>query len=237
MTKPPEMSAEMKQEVLEANLLLEKWNLVIFTWGNVSAIDRQAGLVVIKPSGVAYDNMQVADLVTVDMDGNRVEGTFKPSSDLATHLEIYRHFPDCGAVVHTHSRMATAWAQAGCDLPAYGTTHADYFYGPVPCTRSMTSREIKSAYELETGTVIVETFRERNIDPKAVPGVLVNHHGPFAWGTDAADAVHNMRVLEEIATMAYHSRLINPQIGPMPADLLDKHYLRKHGTNAYYGQS
>lgn len=231
------MDDQLKREVLDANLLLQQWGLVIFTWGNVSAIDRNSGQVVIKPSGVSYDTMKVEDLVVVDLDGNTLEGRFKPSSDLATHLEIYKQFAGCGAVVHTHSRMATAWAQAGVDLPAYGTTHADYFYGDIPCTRALTSEEIKGDYEYETGKVIAETFSRRNIAPMDMPGVLVCSHGPFTWSTTPIDAVHNTRVLEEIAAMAYHSRLINPDITPMPSDLLDKHYLRKHGANAYYGQS
>lgn len=230
------MNKDMKKEVFEANLALKKWGLVIFTWGNVSAIDRKTGQVVIKPSGVPYETMQVEDMVVVDLDGNTIEGQYKPSSDLATHLELYKQFAECSAVVHTHSRMATAWAQAGIDLPAYGTTHADYFYGAIPCTRPLTTSEIKGAYEYETGKVIAETFTERNIEPMDVPGVLVCSHGPFTWGTTPAKAVHNTVVLEEIASMAYYSRLINPQITFMPKDLLDKHYLRKHGANAYYGQ-
>lgn len=231
------MDDRMKREVLDANLLLKTWGLVIFTWGNVSAVDRQSGQVVIKPSGVPYETMKVEDLVVVDMEGNTIEGRYKPSSDLATHLELYRQFADCDAVAHTHSRMATAWAQSGMDLPAYGTTHADYFYGAVPCTRKLTTEEIKGSYEHETGKVIAETFVERNIQPMDVQGVLVCSHGPFTWGTTPTDAVHNTMVLEEIAAMAYHSRLINLQITAMSSELLDKHYLRKHGVNAYYGQS
>ncbi len=230
------MKDDLKKEVFEANLSLKEWGLVIFTWGNVSAIDRPSGEVVIKPSGVAYDTMQVEDLVVVDLDGNTIEGRYKPSSDLATHLAIYEQFTECSAVVHTHSRMATAWAQAGKDLPAYGTTHADYFYGAIPCTRPLTNSEIEGAYEYETGKVIAETFIDRNIQPMDVPGVLVCSHGPFTWGHTPANAVHNTVVLEEIATMAFYSRRINPQITSMPNTLLDKHYLRKHGANAYYGQ-
>ena len=230
------MIEAMKEEILEANLQLQRMGLVIFTWGNVSGIDREKGEVTIKPSGVPYENMKVSDLVTVDMEGNVLEGTYNPSSDLATHLEIYKSFPACNGVVHTHSRMATAWAQAGKDLPALGTTHADYFYGPIPCTRALTVAEINGAYEVETGRVIVETFKERNIDPKAVPGVLISGHGPFTWGTDPMNAVHNTVVLEEIAQMAFASLTINSQVGGISQELLDKHYLRKHGKNAYYGQ-
>lgn len=230
------MDRKLKEKILEANLQLQNNGLVIFTWGNVSGIDREKDEVTIKPSGVPYDNMVVEDLVTVDLDGNILDGEYKPSSDLETHLEIYRQFPECGGVVHTHSRMATAWAQAGADLPALGTTHADYFYGAVPCTRPLENDEIQGAYEHETGKVIIETFQKREIDPMAVPGVLVHGHGPFTWGKDAMDAVHNTVVLEEIATMACISMTINPQLSSMPQLLLDKHYLRKHGEKAYYGQ-
>ncbi|MEE4165499.1 MAG: L-ribulose-5-phosphate 4-epimerase, partial [Desulfocapsaceae bacterium] len=217
--------------------MLKERGLVIFTWGNVSAIDRELGEVVIKPSGVSYETMGIDDLVVVDMDGTVIEGTCNPSSDLATHLELYRQFPACGGVVHTHSRIAVAWAQAGIDLPAFGTTHADYFYGPIPCTRNLNSDEIQGAYEHETGRVIVETFRKRGIDPAAVPGVLVSGHGPFTWGDDAMAAVHNTIVLEEIAAMAYSSLALNPRLQGIDQELLDKHYLRKHGKNAYYGQA
>ena len=230
------MDKRMKEAVLEANLMLKELGLVIFTWGNVSGIDREKGEVTIKPSGVPYDNMKVEDLVTVDMEGKVLEGSYNPSSDLATHLEIYRSFPECGGVVHTHSRLAVAWAQAGVDLPAFGTTHADYFYGPVPCTRKLTKTEIEGAYEHETGRVIVETFQQRQIEPLAVPGVLVNGHGPFTWGTSAMDAVHNTVVLEEVAEMAYASLTITPGLEAITQELLDKHYLRKHGEGAYYGQ-
>jgi len=230
------MNKRMKQNVLEANLMLKELGLVIFTWGNVSTIDRDLGEVVIKPSGVPYETMGVDDLVVVDMEGTVIEGNCNPSSDLATHLELYRQFPDCGGVVHTHSRQAVAWAQAGKDVPAFGTTHADYYYGSIPCTRKLTTAEIQGAYEHETGCVIVETFLERNIDPMAVPAVLVNCHGPFTWGTSAMDAVHNTVVLEEIAAMAQLSLAINPQLQDMEKELLDKHYLRKHGAGAYYGQ-
>lgn len=230
------MNETMKQGVLDANLMLKELGLVIFTWGNVSAIDRDLGEVVIKPSGVPYEKMGIDDLVVVDMEGTVIEGNSNPSSDLATHLELYRRFPDCSGVVHTHSRLAVAWAQAGADLPAFGTTHADYFYGAVPCTRALTSAEIQGGYEHETGRVIVETFRTRKLDPRAIPGVLVNGHGPFTWGTSAMDAVHNTVVLEEIAAMAGSSLAINPQLQGIDQELLDKHYLRKHGAGAYYGQ-
>lgn len=230
------MDKVKKQEILEANLELVKMGLVIFTWGNVSGIDREKGEVTIKPSGVDYEKMQVEDLVTVNLEGEVLEGSYKPSSDLATHLEIYEHFPQCGGVVHTHSRMATAWAQAGVGLPAFGTTHADYFYGTVPCTRSLTEAEVQGAYEVETGRVIVETFVKNKIDPKGVPGVLVCGHGPFTWGADAMEAVHNSVVLEEIATMASASLAVAPELKEIPKMLLDKHYLRKHGADAYYGQ-
>lgn len=231
------MDERLKQSVFDANLMLKEEGLVIFTWGNVSAIDRSTGEVLIKPSGVAYETMGVADLVMVDLEGKTLSGSYKPSSDLATHLEIYKNFPECGAVVHTHSRMATAWAQAGIDLPAYGTTHADYFYGPIPCTRALTTEEIQGEYERRTGLVIAETFARRKIDPAQVPAVLVSSHGPFTWGATPEDAVHNTIVLEEIATMALNSRLVNPEMGPMAQELLDRHFLRKHGVGAYYGQS
>lgn len=230
------MDDKLKQAVYQANLMLKEQGLVIFTWGNVSAIDRSTGEVIIKPSGVPYETMGAEDLVLVDLAGRTISGDYKPSSDLATHLEIYKHFPACGAVVHTHSRMATAWAQTGFDLPAYGTTHADYFYGAIPCTRALTSDEIQGAYEQQTGQVIAETFAQRKIDPAQVPAALVNSHGPFTWGDTPDAAVHNTIVLEEIATMAFHSRLINPGMGPMEQELLDRHFLRKHGADAYYGQ-
>ncbi|EEX49382.1 sugar isomerase SgbE [Pasteurella multocida] len=230
------MLKELREKVLKANLELPKHHLVTFTWGNVSAIDRESGLVAIKPSGVEYDVMTAEDIVIVDLHGNRVWGTKKPSSDTATHLELYRQFPTIGGIVHTHSRHATIWAQAGEDLIAAGTTHADYFYGSIPCTRKMTPAEIQGEYELETGKVIVETFRERGIDPKDVPAVLVHSHGPFAWGTDADNAVHNAVVLEEIGYMNLFTRQLRPNLQSMQQELLDKHYLRKHGKNAYYGQ-
>jgi L-ribulose-5-phosphate 4-epimerase len=228
------MLEELKKTVCEANLLLPKYGLVTFTWGNVSGIDRKSGLVVIKPSGVPYDGMTPEDMVVVDLDGKVVEGKWKPSSDTPTHVELYKAFPKCGGIVHTHSRWATTFAQAGRDVPAMGTTQADYFYGAVPCTRPMTDAEIQGEYEKETGRVIVETFKDR--DPAAVPAVLVYSHGPFAWGTDAMNAVHNAVVLEEMAFMDWHAMMLNPSLGPMQQTLLDKHYLRKHGKNAYYGQ-
>ena len=231
------MLEELKLAVLDANLLLPEYDLVTFTWGNVSAIDRESGLVVIKPSGVEYDEMSADDMVVVDLDGKVVEGRYKPSSDTPTHVALYKAFPEVGGIVHTHSRWATSFAQAGCGIPAFGTTHADTFYGEIPCTRKMTAEEIKGEYELETGNVIIETFRDRNIDPIAVPAVLVNSHGPFIWGKDAAEAAHNAVVLEEVAFMALHARMLNPGLGTMQSELLDKHYLRKHGKNAYYGQN
>ena len=230
------MLEKLKQEVFEANLLLPKYELITFTWGNVSAIERESNLVIIKPSGVEYDTMKVEDMVVCDMDGKVVEGHYKPSSDLMTHLEFYKNFKDIKAVVHTHSRYATSWAQAGLDIPAFGTTHADYFYGNIPCTRLMSESEIKGEYELETGKVIVETFNERKIDPNQMPGVLVHSHGPFTWGTSAVNAVHNSVVLEELALMAMNTLVINKETSAMQSTLLDKHFLRKHGPGAYYGQ-
>jgi L-ribulose-5-phosphate 4-epimerase len=228
------MLEELKQVVLEANLQLPKYQLVTFTWGNVSGIDREKGLVVIKPSGVEYDKLTTDDMVVVDLDGNVVEGHLKPSSDTPTHLLLYKEFPHIGGIVHTHSPWATVWAQAGKGIPALGTTHADYFYGEIPCTRKMAEEEIKGAYERETGKVIVETFRF--IDPMQIPGVLVYGHGPFAWGKDPLNAVHNAVVLEEVAKMAARTYSLNPEIQPIDQALLDRHYLRKHGANAYYGQ-
>lgn len=228
------MLEELKKIVCEANVLLPVYKLVTFTWGNVSAIDRESGLVVIKPSGVSYDNMTPEDMVVVDLDGKVVEGKWRPSSDTPTHVELYKAFPKCGGIVHTHSRWATTFAQAGMDIPAMGTTHGDYFYGDIPCTRKITAEEIKGDYEKETGKVIIEAFAGK--DPAAVPGVVVYSHGPFSWGVDAMDAVHNAVVMEEIAFMDWHAMMINPQNGHMQQELLDKHYLRKHGANAYYGQ-
>lgn len=231
------MYTELKQRVFKANMLLPKYDLVKFTWGNVSEVDREKGVVAIKPSGVEYDTMTSDDIVVVDLyTGRTVEGRYKPSSDTATHLEIYRSFPQVGGIVHTHSRWATIFAQMKQDVPALGTTHGDYFYGSIPATRDMTKAEIEGEYELNTGKVIVETFAERKINPADVPGVLVASHGPFSWGKDADNAVHNAVVLEEVAFMAWHTMQLAQGIGPMSRDLLDKHYLRKHGANAYYGQ-
>lgn len=229
------MLEKLKEEVLKANLLLPKYGLVTFTWGNVSAIDRTRGLVVIKPSGVEYDSMTAEDMVVVDLDGKRVEGKWKSSSDTPTHVALYKAFPECGGIVHTHSRWATTFAQAGLAIPAMGTTHADYFYGDIPCTRKMTAEEIRGEYEKETGKVIIETFAD--LDPAAIPGVVVYSHGPFAWGKDAHEAVHNAVVMEEVAFMDWHAMGINHEAGRMQQELLDKHYLRKHGKNAYYGQN
>ena len=228
------MLEALKEKVWRANLDLPKYGLVTFTWGNASEIDRASGMVVIKPSGVDYDTMTADDMVVVDLEGNLVEGRWKPSSDTPTHLVLYRAFPEIGGIVHTHSRHATSWAQAGRDIPAYGTTHGDYFYGAVPCTRKMTPAEIAGEYERQTGNVIVETFDSRNAAD--IPAVLVNSHGPFTWGKDAANAVHNAVVLEELALMAMQTEALNPEIKPMQQELLDRHYLRKHGKNAYYGQ-
>ena len=228
------MLESLKEQVWKANLKLPEYGLVTFTWGNVSGIDRERGLVVIKPSGVDYAAMTAEDMVVVDLNGNTVEGKWRPSSDTPTHVELYKAFPACGGIVHTHSRWATTFAQAGREIPAMGTTQGDYFYGAVPCTRPMTPEEIRGEYEKETGRVIIEAFRER--DPQAVPGVLVFSHGPFTWGRDPMEAVHNAVVLEEVAFMDWHAMLLNPSLGPMQQELLDRHYLRKHGENAYYGQ-
>lgn len=232
----PRMLEELKKEVFEANLELPKKGLVTYTWGNVSGIDREKGLIVIKPSGVEYDDMKAEDMVVVDMNGKVVEGKYKPSSDTPTHIELYKAFPNVGGVVHTHSSWATIFSQAGRDIKAYGTTHADYFYGDIPCTRKMSVAEINGEYEKETGTVIIEAFKNRNIDADQMPSVLVNSHGPFSWGKNPKDAVHNAVVLEELAKMAFNTESLNNSIERMQSDLLDKHYLRKHGANAYYGQ-
>ena len=231
------MLEKLKQEVYEANMLLPKYGLVIFTWGNVSGIDRESGLFVIKPSGVDYDKLKPEDMVVVDLDGNKEEGRYNPSSDTETHRIRYREFPEIGGIVHTHSTWATSWAQAGRDIPCYGTTHADYIYGPVPCVRCLTKEEIEDAYEENTGHLIVNEFKRLGKDPKAVPVVLCKNHGPFAWGKDAKEAVHNAVVLEEVAKMAYRAETINPRIQPAPQELQDKHYNRKHGAGAYYGQT
>ncbi len=228
------MLENLKVQVLQANLLLPEYNLVTFTWGNVSGIDREKGLVVIKPSGVSYDSMTKDDMVVVDLDGNVVEGKWRPSSDTPTHLALYKAYPNMGGIVHTHSRWATTFAQAGMSIPAMGTTQGDYFYGDIPCTRPMTEKEIKGEYEKETGNVIIETFAGN--DPMEIPAVVVYSHGPFTWGKDAMEAVHNAVVLEEVAFMDWHAMMINPNQGRMQQELLDKHYLRKHGANAYYGQ-
>ena len=225
----------LKQLVCNANLALVRHNLVLFTWGNVSAIDRERGVIAIKPSGVSYDKMTAEQMVIVYLDGNVVDGTYKPSSDTATHLVLYRHFPEIGGVVHTHSTFATSWAQARRAIPNIGTTHADYFSQEIPCTRPMTEEEIHGDYEAEMGNVIVECFREQSINPVHVPGVLVSNHGPFTWGTSADNAVHNAVVLEEVAKMALLTHSLNPQL-PMSQALIDKHFARKHGPDAYYGQ-
>lgn len=229
------MLEELKRQVWAANMLLPKYNLVTFTWGNVSGIDRESGLMAIKPSGVEYNKLTPEDIVLVDIKtGKRAEGTLNPSSDTATHCELYRSFENIGGIVHTHSRWATTFSQAGMGVPALGTTHGDYFYGEIPCTRKMTAEEIAGEYELETGRVIVETFSGKS--PDDIPAVLVNSHGPFAWGTDPENAVHNAVVLEELCFMAWHSMMLNSSLKPMQQELLDRHYLRKHGENAYYGQ-
>lgn len=225
----------LKKRVLDANLQLPKYGLVTFTWGNVSEIDRDKGVIAIKPSGVEYCDMTVNDIVVLDLDGNIYEGTMNPSSDTKTHIEIYKAFKDVGGIVHTHSRFATMWAQAGADIPALGTTHADYFYGDIPCTRQLTPTEIADEYEKNTGLVIVEEFARRGIDPNAVPSAIVSGHAPFSWGKNATDAVHNAVVLEEIANMAIGTRSINSGIR-IQKELSDKHYNRKHGKDAYYGQ-
>lgn len=228
------MLEELKEQVLYANLELPKRNLVTYTWGNVSGIDREKGLIVIKPSGVPYEKLKAEHLVVLDIDGNKVEGSLNPSSDAPTHLVLYKYFSEIGGIVHTHSRWATIWAQAGKSIPGLGTTHADYFYGDIPCTRKMTNEEIQGDYEAETGNVIIETFK--GINPDYVPGVLVNNHGPFAWGKSPEEAVHNAVVMEEVALMAYNTLTLAPEISSLNKALLDKHFLRKHGANAYYGQ-
>lgn len=228
------MIEQLIQDVFHANMALPRHGLVTFTWGNVSGIDRARGLVVIKPSGVAYETMTVDDMVTVDLDGEVVAGRWRPSSDTATHLALYRRYPSIGGIVHTHSTHATAWAQAGKAIPALGTTHADYFFGDIPCTRPLTEDEVAGEYERNTGSVIVETLGD--VEPLHTPGMVVWQHGPFAWGKDAAEAVHNAVVLEEVAKMAWIAQGINPALGPIDSYLMKKHFMRKHGPNAYYGQ-
>jgi len=228
------MLKKLKEEVFEANMMLPEYKMVTFTWGNVSGIDRERGLIVIKPSGVPYSKMKASDMVVVDLEGTVVEGDYNPSSDTATHIELYKACPEIGGIVHTHSRYATSWAQARKDIPALGTTHADDFYGAIPCTRAMTDAEIQGEYEKETGKVIIETFEGK--DMMEVPGVIVYSHGPFAWAKDPIAAVQKSVVLEEVAFMAYHAVTLAGEISPMQQVLLDKHYLRKHGKDAYYGQ-
>lgn len=228
------MLEELKQQVYEANMELPRRGLITYTWGNVSGIDREKGLFVIKPSGVDYDKLQPEDMVVMDLEGNKVEGKYKPSSDTPTHLELYKAFPQVGGIVHTHSAWATSWAQACRSIPCYGTTHADYFYGDIPCARNLTEEEISEAYEKNTGLVIIETFKEKN--PVFVPGVLCANHGPFTWGKDAAEAVHNAVVLEEVAKMAARTERLRADVPPAPQVIQDKHFMRKHGPNAYYGQ-
>ena len=230
------MLEELKKKVYEANMELPRRGLITYTGGNVSGIDRDTGYFVIKPSGVDYDKLRPEDMVVMDLEGNRIEGTLNPSSDTPTHLELYKKYPEIGGVVHTHSPEATSWAQAGRDIPLYGTTHADYFYGPIPCARSLTPEEIGGEYERNTGLVIIETFEQRGLNPMHTPGVLCTNHGPFTWGKDAAEAVHNAVVLEEVARMAIRTELLNPQVQPAPDSIRDKHFFRKHGENAYYGQ-
>ena len=230
------MLEELKEIVFKANMELPSRGLVTYTWGNVSGIDRATGYMVIKPSGVEYDSMKAEDMVVVDLLGNHIEGNYKPSSDTATHIELYKKYPELGGIVHTHSTWATSWAQAGRSIPLYGTTHADYFYGPILCARSLTEEEINGEYEKNTGLVIIETLTGKNIKPMSLPGILCTNHGPFTWGKDAFEAVHNAVVLEEVAKMSCYTELINPNVKPAPTAIADKHYLRKHGENAYYGQ-
>lgn len=230
------MLEQLKQQVYMANMELPKRKLITFTWGNVSGFDKETGYFVIKPSGVEYEVLTPQDMVVMDLEGNKIEGKYRPSSDTPTHIELYRAFPDLGGIVHTHSSFATSWAQAGRDLPCYGTTHADYIYGAVPCARSLTKEEIEEAYEKNTGKVIIETFRERGLNPLQVPCVLCTKHGSFTWGKDAMEAVHNAVVLEECAKMASWTELINRGVKPANQCIMDKHFLRKHGANAYYGQ-
>lgn len=231
------MLEELKKQVYEANMELPRRGLITYTWGNVSGIDRASGYFVIKPSGVDYEDLKPEDMVVVDLDGNKIEGSYRPSSDTETHIELYKAYEEIGGIVHTHSPEAVAWAQAGRDIPLYGTTHADYFLGEIPCARNLTPEEINEAYEKNTGLVIIETFESRGIKPMYTPAVLCTNHGPFAWGKDAAEAVHNAVVLEEVAKMAKNTELINPQVLPAPESIKEKHFYRKHGANAYYGQN
>ncbi|MBR3874046.1 MAG: L-ribulose-5-phosphate 4-epimerase [Clostridia bacterium] len=230
------MLEALKQAVYEANMELPRRGMVTYTWGNVSGIDRESGLVVIKPSGVKYEDLTSDQMVVLNLDGEVVEGKLNPSSDTKTHLELYKAYPQMGGIVHTHSPYAVAWAQAGKDIPCYGTTHADYFYGPVPCSRHLTPEEVEAGYEFNTGRVIIETLTERNIDPVHVPAIICHSHGPFAWGKDAAQAVYHAVVLEEVARMALFTVQISPACKPAPQHIQDKHFMRKHGPNAYYGQ-
>ncbi|MEG1847542.1 MAG: L-ribulose-5-phosphate 4-epimerase [Lachnospiraceae bacterium] len=231
------MLEQLKQEVYEANMQLPNYGLVTFTWGNVSGIARDQGLVVIKPSGIAYEQLTIEDMVVVTLEGDKVEGKYAPSSDTPTHLELYKSTPLIGGIVHTHSEWATSWAQAGRNIPCYGTTHADYFYGEVPCVRNLTKEEVENDYERNTGLLIADYYQKHNLDYVSAPAVLCKNHGPFIWGKDAKEAVHHAVILEEIAKMAAHSEMLNPNIQPAPQELQDKHYYRKHGEHAYYGQT
>lgn len=230
------MLEELKLQVYKANMELPKRKLITYTWGNVSGMDRDTGYFVIKPSGVEYEALKVEDMVVMDLEGNKIEGDYKPSSDTATHLELYKKYPEIGGIVHTHSPWATSWAQAGRSIPLYGTTHADYFLGSIPCARSLTAEEIEGEYEKNTGLVIIETFEKNQLNPMYTPGVLCSNHGPFTWGVDAKEAVHNAVVLEEVAKMASRTERINPEVTEAPNTIRDKHFFRKHGENAYYGQ-
>ncbi len=230
------MLETLKRKVCAANIELQTKGLITYTWGNVSAIDRKQNLVVIKPSGVSYDDLTYDKMVVVDLEGNKIEGDLSPSSDTATHLELYKKYPQIGGITHTHSNNATSWAQAGKAIPFFGTTHADYFHGEIPCTRMLTAQEINGEYEKNTGIVIIETLESNNIDPEEMPAILCRSHGPFTWGKDADEAVHNAVVLEEVAEMALKTLILNPSVIPAPQVLSDKHYFRKHGKNAYYGQ-
>ena len=230
------MLEQLKKAVYEANMELPRRGLVTYTWGNVSGIDRESGLIVIKPSGVEYEDLRPEDLVVLNLDGEVVEGTLNPSSDTRTHIELYKAFPQLGGIVHTHSPYAVGWAQAGEDIPCYGTTHADYIYGPVPCARHLTQEELDEDYEKNTCKVIIEKFTERGLDPVAVPAVICHSHGPFTWGKSPAQAVYNAVVLEEVAKMAAYTRIVKPAAEPAPQHIVNKHYMRKHGPNAYYGQ-